>query len=707
MPRPPPDAHKHGALKKKKGEHHTDGHDHHLHGVPIEHQEHGDDDHHGASHNGHGSSADDTERLASTPGSLNLSFSMLRLVFQEISDRLSVLDSTPLSENENSTIEELAAELQRLAATTKAGASSGPEDAGAAKSLDDQDNEDNGSGGEDEVLEDWQEELVNVFREVDHDHSGQLSTAELRKALEAAEIPRARLIKVIAIADKDRSGEIDMKEWLRAIKDPECEMRQISQRLSVKQQESGTIWHEETEKCKFMIDPSNKFRMVWDLIISFMCFYISIGLPFSISFEDRIEHDVVDIMKVVDRTIDYILLADVALNFRTGFYNSDGETVMDGRKAAYHYARTWFLLDFLSSFPFSDVSSGKMMDLQVAKLLKLGKLMKVLKVLRPRSLDMAEISDILEDIMQSKMLQMFYRRGKVGVYMILLCHWMACGFKYVDEGHLREYQDVYNDLWREYLASMYWSVTTLTTVGYGDITPTSDGERLYTIVAMVIGGAFYGYIVGSITTIVANNDLNSSAYYDRMDLIHAWLVHHRLPMQMKRTLRRYFKAYLMDKSAVSEADIWHDLSPELQKDVGEYIVHEDVKNNPLFDGMNVGTVVRLQSILQRVTILAGRIVTTNGEAGTAMYIISSGSVEQDDGEHVNVLGPGQSFGEEILLGIAEQYTYRTMVVEKAKFEMILEDEFLNLFQTMPNVLERMRNNAIELNPKWKDVMERD
>merc|ERR1719487_2491084 len=121
-------------------------------------------------------------------------------------------------------------------------------------------------------------------------------------------------------------------------------------------------------------------------------------------------------------------------------------------------------------------------------------------------------------------------------------------------------------------------MTTLTTVGYGDIIPSSDLERGYTTLAMVVGGAFYGYIVGSITTIVANNDLNSSAYYDRMDLIHAWLTHHRLPMQMKRTLRRYFKAYLMDKSAVSEADIWHDLSPELQKDVGQYIVHQEVKS---------------------------------------------------------------------------------------------------------------------------------
>ena len=57
-------------------------------------------------------------------------------------------------------------------------------------------------------------------------------------------------------------------------------------------------------------------------------------------------------------------------------------------------------------------------------------------------------------------------------------------------------------------------------VGYGDICPDSDAERLYTIIAMVIGGAFYGYIIGNISSIVSTTDANSRAYFEKMDLIH-------------------------------------------------------------------------------------------------------------------------------------------------------------------------------------------
>ena len=39
---------------------------------------------------------------------------------------------------------------------------------------------------------------------------------------------------------------------------------------------------------------------------------------------------------------------------------------------------------------------------------------------------------------------------------------------------------------------VYWAMTTMSTVGYGDICPESDGERIFCLFAMCIGGAFYG-----------------------------------------------------------------------------------------------------------------------------------------------------------------------------------------------------------------------
>ena len=52
------------------------------------------------------------------------------------------------------------------------------------------------------------------------------------------------------------------------------------------------------------------------------------------------------------------------------------------------------------------------------------------------------------------------------------------------------------------LNSIYWVVTTITTVGYGDITPTHDVTKILAMFLMVIGVAVMGYVNGVIISSV-------------------------------------------------------------------------------------------------------------------------------------------------------------------------------------------------------------
>jgi voltage-gated potassium channel Kch len=53
------------------------------------------------------------------------------------------------------------------------------------------------------------------------------------------------------------------------------------------------------------------------------------------------------------------------------------------------------------------------------------------------------------------------------------------------------------------LVSCYFALTTLSTVGYGDYFPISNEERIFAVIIMLGGVAFFSYIMGSFIEILS------------------------------------------------------------------------------------------------------------------------------------------------------------------------------------------------------------
>eukprot|EP00931_Biecheleriopsis_adriatica_P005981 TRINITY_DN107452_c0_g1_i1.p1 TRINITY_DN107452_c0_g1~~TRINITY_DN107452_c0_g1_i1.p1 ORF type:complete len:685 (-),score=109.46 TRINITY_DN107452_c0_g1_i1:239-2293(-) len=556
------------------------------------------------------------------------------------------------------------------------------------------------------------QELVEVFKEIDVDKNGRIEVSELCNALRVVGLPRALSAKLIRLADADQSGEIDFDEWvavLRRCQDKDLALFRDSLVHTKSKATDGTVFDSDQKHHPCMLHPLSVPRLVWDFFIAVMCLYVTISEPFFVAFEGGLSSVTIESLAFADRFTECVFLLDILLNFRTGYIDEDTRNVatveLDWRLAAKHYMRTWLLLDLLSAFPFSLLVASAPTDLQFAKALKASKFMKLTRLLKSvPAIRRIEDSDVYEDFIKYPWVRFVYRRSFVLWLLIIVCHMMACVMKLIDEGFL---SSGYETVTSEYIAAFYWCMTTLTTVGYGDITPVTNAERLFAVAAMVVGGGFYGVVVGLIGEMVKENDLNATAFYSRMDLIHAWSVHHNLPRRTRIAVCRYFRHFLSEKSAMEEADVWQDLSPELQKEVSDYIVHDDVRYNPIFDGVSLGAVVKVHSILHRCTAGAGQSIVKRGDPGTTMYIIRVGKVTLEHSsdlqgkQQLRTLLPGQSFGEEVVVGYLDRYEYDVTTSAAATFETILQHQLMEIFSCMPHVLERMQRNASEMDPRLR------
>lgn len=70
----------------------------------------------------------------------------------------------------------------------------------------------------------------------------------------------------------------------------------------------------------------------------------------------------------------------------------------------------------------------------------------------------------------------------------------------------------------DFLTALWWSITTATTVGYGDISPTTPIGRLAAILVMIIGIGFIGMLTSSISNFfITNDDVDLK---DELDKLH-------------------------------------------------------------------------------------------------------------------------------------------------------------------------------------------
>lgn len=86
---------------------------------------------------------------------------------------------------------------------------------------------------------------------------------------------------------------------------------------------------------------------------------------------------------------------------------------------------------------------------------------------------------------------------------VAACIWVAIGTNntgtWVDDGNFRDAGE-----FTLYITSLYWVVTTLTTVGYGDIIGFTKIEYTYTMMVEFVGIGFFSFIMGSIQNALFN-----------------------------------------------------------------------------------------------------------------------------------------------------------------------------------------------------------
>ncbi|KAK5643336.1 hypothetical protein RI129_007181 [Pyrocoelia pectoralis] len=404
------------------------------------------------------------------------------------------------------------------------------------------------------------------------------------------------------------------------------------------------------------------FKAIWDWIILCLTFYTAIMVPYNVAFKNKTSEDVS--LLVVDSIVDVIFFIDIVLNFHTTFVGPGGEVVSDPKIIRMNYLRSWFVIDLLSCLPYDvfnafdhdeDGIGSLFSALKVVRLLRLGRVVRKLD----RYLEYGAAMLIL--------LLCFY---------MLVAHWLACiwysiGRSDADNGvqyswlwklanvtqspYSYEYQNNNSDSAvltngpsrkAMYVTALYFTMTCMTSVGFGNVAAETDNERIFTICMMIIAALLYATIFGHVTTIIQQMTSATAKYHDMLNNVREFMKLHEVPKALSERVMDYVVSTWAMTKGLDQDKVLNFCPKDMKADICVHLNRKVFNEHPAFRLASDGCLRALAMHFTMSHSAPGDLLYHTGESIDSLCFIVTGSLEviQDD-EVVAILGKGDVFGD--------------------------------------------------------------
>src|SRR5574341_97399 len=418
-----------------------------------------------------------------------------------------------------------------------------------------------------------------------------------------------------------------------------------------------------------MLRTSHTLNRAWDVLITLSATLAALIIPIKLvlGWQNRAGTVYVELIGTAVFSIDFFV------HLQRSRYAKRDQFIPEKSRGPISLQKRWLIVDLLAAIPLGLVFNIAL--LRFLRLLKLARIAQFMQQWRQRA------------IKHSNLLRLTF----FAYWLLLSAHWLACGWL-----ALRGVSAASDD-WTSYLRALYWTIQTLSTVGYGDVTPATNAETLYTMGVMIFGVGVYGYIIGNVASILANIDPAKAQHLASMERLTAFMNYRNIPPRLQKRLRDYY-AYLWEKRmSFDESNVVSALPPSLRTEVSLFLKRDIIEKVPLFQGASDEFIREIALQMTPVIFTPGDYVYKAGESGRDMYFITQGTVEivsKDGAEVYATLTDGDFFGE-IALVLSQLRTACVRAVSYCDLYRLDKEMFDRVLAHYPTIAAQIEAKARE------------
>ena len=427
------------------------------------------------------------------------------------------------------------------------------------------------------------------------------------------------------------------------------------------------------------ISPDSEKKIFWEMFILFLTILCTFILPLSVVFNYASSAG----MLIFDILVTLFFAVDIFFNFNTA-YEEKRHMITDRKLIARRYMRGWFFWDMVATIPFSMIFSG-VSGLALSRLFRLFRLTRLFKLFTTNR-TLRRLNEVNNGINPSviRMILMVF-------WILVASHLVSCGW--IALGGIEPGQSNGDT----YLQAFYWTITTLTTIGYGDISPDLSirSQVIFTIITQLLGAGMYGFIIGNISNLLANMDIAKSSHKEKVERINTFLKYKNIPSPLQRRVNNYYDYLWESRRGYNESAVIEELPLSLKTQITIQMNKELIQKVPLFENAPDSFLKEVILNLEPVIFTPGDYIMEAGEMGYEMYFISSGKVEvlsADESITYATVSGGAFIGEMALL-LSMPRTATVKAVEYCDLYMLTKDIVDSILPRYPEIAKTMEVEA--------------
>lgn len=302
-------------------------------------------------------------------------------------------------------------------------------------------------------------------------------------------------------------------------------------------------------KGEFMvIIPNNRLKVCYNLLIFVFTMLEFIYIPLVACFEISEKSHWYQSWR---KYFYGFFLFDIFLNFNTGYFNK-GTLIKERHAIIKKYMKFRFWIDLCTILPNFLAAISAYFD---------------------KSLRFYEFFFLVRIFFLNEMIRKicdFYNSGefinsiigliKLCILTLYVAHICACLWHYislVDSQHyhvtwltvfLQTEEDT--SVTNEYITSLYWAVTTMITVGYGDIVPKTPNEKMFAITSMLLACCVFAYIMNSIGLVINSFNNRQAILRHKIQAVNKYLDMKHIDDDLRVRIRKYLEYLYEEKNAL-------------------------------------------------------------------------------------------------------------------------------------------------------------